>query len=134
MSSINKIGLMARVLGALIFAFFMLFIVGEGILGGPKNNFYGVNAHELLLIILLVAAVLGLAIGFWRDIIGGVVTTVCSLAWFTFELYGGTNVKKLDLDYWPFYLLLIAGVLFLVSGIKYGGRVLKSSNYAHPDC
>ena len=115
---VTNLGIMARVLGGLMFVFFMTFIVGEGLLGGPGNNIFGANATEAVMLALMLAAVVGLAVGFWREFTGGLITVVCMLAWLGVEVFGGDKIHVPDADLMPFYLVLVAGVLFLVAGIK----------------
>lgn len=120
MRKISGAGILARVIGAILFVFFALFIVGEGF-SGPHPFAAATTWQEWAMISLMLIAWLGLLAGFFHECAGGIATVLGMIGWFAVELFFTPDAPRtLDADYWPFYLMLLAGVLFTISGASRG--------------
>lgn len=120
MRKISTAGILARVLGAILFVFFALFIVGEGFTG-PYPFAGATTWQEWAMISLMLVAWLGLLGGFFHECAGGIATVIGMVGWFAIELFFTPDAPRTaDAGYWPFYLMLLAGVLFTISGAAHG--------------
>lgn len=116
MRKISTAGILARVLGSIVFVFFGLFIVGEGFTG-PYPFADATTWQEWAMISLMLVAWLGLLGGFFHECAGGIATVIGMIGWFAIEMYFTPGPPRTaDAGYLPFYLMLLAGVLFAVSG------------------
>lgn len=99
----------AYILSGLIVIFFLIFIIGEGVSSlfsqekGPS-----LTSGEIAGFIFLGLSLLGLLIGYKNSLIGGFVAFIGALA---FLIQQG---EIFSTDAWPFFLLLLAGILHLL--------------------
>lgn len=99
---------LGRVVGFIFSAFFMLFLVGEGIPGILEHGLQN-SGWILLYILLLLGTVAGYVISYFRGKTGGLVMICGGCAMAAFQLAtGGMN---------DFRIALLFGLPFLVSGL-----------------
>jgi hypothetical protein len=115
----NRLGWVARLVAAPIVLLFAIFFIGEGIFGPEPLWQAEMPAGDWLRLATLGVALVGLLLAFFRPRAGGVLAVAAMVVWLAMEHLTGPNAPKMpQLDLWPFYLVLMAGVLFWISGRK----------------
>ena len=105
----------ARIIGLVITAFFLVFLIGETIMSIQAEGFkFDVGS---LFLIVPVIALAGYIVSWWREQLGGSLLILASIAFGIFpSMRAGWSMREL-LQGWlmPGSLFCIAGVLFLIS-------------------
>lgn len=113
----SRLGWVARLVAAPIVLLFAVFFVGEGVFGPEPLWAAEMPAGDWLRLGTLGLALLGLLLAFFRPRAGGALAVFAMVVWLAMEHLTGPNAPKMpQLDLWPFYLVLLAGVLFWISG------------------
>jgi hypothetical protein len=98
---------LARLLAALLVGIVVLFFVGTG-----GFNPWQLSTIEAVLMAFFAMACLGLVIAWRWEMLGGILATAGILLFFATEF----AVRGRWPNGWPFYLMLVPGLLFLLSG------------------
>jgi len=100
----------AWILGGLMLMFFGAFIIGEGILGDTPLFRSALTAIQILMLVSLGIALMGLFIAYFKPLAGGILGVIGSLGFLYFSEAG-----LMTLVSWLGYLLLAAGLLHLLT-------------------
>ena len=109
-------GWLARILGVLMFAFLLSFTLrGSALFGGefvPTNR-------DALMVVTMLAAAIGIIVGFYRELAGGMTAIVATFGYFAFCVFVGFGAPIMpDIYELGFGLILLPATLFVISGVE----------------
>jgi hypothetical protein len=99
---------MARIIALLVVAFFLMMFIGES-LGNASQTSHSLNSREIFIFTLFGMTMVGLVIGLWLELIGGLISLISTLTHIIFLTTEGTGGLTF------FYLMIIPSFLYLLS-------------------
>ena len=109
----------ARIIGILVIAFFLMFLIGETVMAIQEEGFEGIELEGFFVALPIIIAAAGFIVSWWRERVGGSILIVAYfLSGFIsaiVSLYQGEGFHLRAPIWWLITIpFLVAGVLFLI--------------------